>query len=58
MIYALGVTWLYASVESITSMTAALDAGLTPFVIGDVLKIVLAGILLPLAWKLLDAARG
>lgn len=58
VIYALGVSWLYLTVDSITTMTAALDAGLTPFVVGDVLKIVLAGLLLPLAWKLLDAARG
>ena len=57
VIYLFGVTWLYLSVAAITTMSDALGAGFTPFVIGDVFKIVLAGILLPLAWKAVDAAR-
>ena len=57
VIYLCGVTWLYVSVASIPTMTAALEAGLTPFVIGDLLKIVLAGLLLPLAWRMVDATR-
>lgn len=57
VIYVFGVSWLYLSVESITTMTEAVAAGLTPFVIGDLFKIVVAGVLLPLAWKLVDAAR-
>lgn len=52
IIYAFGVPWLYRSVESITSGQAALAAGFTPFIAGDVVKIVLAGLLLPAAWKL------
>jgi biotin transport system substrate-specific component len=31
--------------------------GLVPFIVGDLLKIVLAGLLLPAAWKLVGAAR-
>lgn len=57
VIYVFGVGWLYLSVEPITTMSDALAAGFTPFVIGDLTKIVLAGLLLPLAWKLVDAAK-
>jgi biotin transport system substrate-specific component len=58
VIYLFGVPWLLHSVESFTSMSDALAAGFTPFVVGDVLKIVLAGLLLPLAWRLVDRAKG
>lgn len=57
VIYLFGVTWLLYSVEAFTTWSDALAAGLTPFIIGDVVKIVLAGLLLPLAWKLVDRAR-
>jgi len=32
--------------------------GLTPFIVGDVLKLALAALILPLAWKLVGRARG
>ncbi|MGB2201346.1 MAG: biotin transporter BioY [Pseudooceanicola atlanticus] len=32
--------------------------GLTPFIIGDLLKLALAALILPLAWKLVGRARG
>ncbi|MFZ7093388.1 biotin transporter BioY [Primorskyibacter sp. 2E233] len=35
-----------------------LQWGLTPFVMGDVLKLVLAALVLPAAWKLVGRARG
>lgn len=54
IIYACGVPWLYYSLDSIGSGEAALAAGFTPFIAGDLLKIVLAGILLPTAWKIAD----
>ena len=57
VIYAFGVTWLLLSVEGITTMSEALTAGLTPFVIGDVVKILAVGVLLPLAWKFVDWSR-
>ena len=57
VIYMFGVPWLMASVDSITTMGEALAAGFTPFVIGDLLKIVAAGLLLPLAWKLVDRLK-
>ncbi|MGI9585531.1 MAG: biotin transporter BioY [Acidimicrobiia bacterium] len=57
VIYLIGVPWLMASVEGITTMGEALTAGFTPFVIGDLIKIVIAGLLLPLAWKLVDSLK-
>ena len=35
-----------------------LEWGLTPFIVGDVLKLALAALILPLAWKLVGRARG
>lgn len=32
--------------------------GLTPFIVGDLLKLALAALILPLAWKLVGKARG
>ncbi len=57
VIYMFGVPWLMASVDSITTMGDALAAGFTPFVIGDLMKIAAAGLLLPLAWKLVDRLK-
>lgn len=58
VIYLLGVSWLLLTVEAISTWEEALTAGLLPFVAGDVLKIVLAGFLLPISWKLVSRARG
>jgi biotin transport system substrate-specific component len=57
VIYAFGVTWLLISVDAFTTIGDALAAGLTPFVVGDTFKILTAGLLLPLAWRLTDSAR-
>ena len=57
VIYLFGVPWLLASVETFTTVGDALAAGFTPFVIGDLVKIVIAGLLLPLAWKLVDLTK-
>ncbi len=54
IIYTFGVPWLYYSIESISTGEAALAAGFTPFIAGDLVKIVVAGLLLPAAWKLAD----
>ncbi|MDT0439032.1 MULTISPECIES: biotin transporter BioY [Streptomyces] len=52
IIYAVGVPYLaYAAGMS---FSAAVAAGLTPFLIGDAVKAALAMGLLPTAWKLLD----
>ncbi|WP_406508617.1 biotin transporter BioY [Streptomyces sp. NBC_00212] len=50
IIYAVGVPYLAASTGM--SLTAAVAAGLTPFLLGDALKAALAMGLLPAAWKL------
>ncbi len=54
LIYLCGVTWLahHLGVDS----TTAMEYGLTPFVIGDLLKLALAGVALPAAWR--AAGRG
>ncbi|MEN3583930.1 biotin transporter BioY [Streptomyces sp. ZYX-F-203] len=52
IIYAVGVPYLALSTGM--SATAALAAGLVPFLVGDALKAALAMGLLPSAWKLLD----
>lgn len=54
VIYLFGVTWLLIAVDAITTWEGALVAGFLPFIAGDVLKIVLAGSLLPVSWKLVD----
>ncbi|MET9765969.1 biotin transporter BioY [Streptomyces sp. NPDC006415] len=51
IIYAIGVPYLALSTGM--SLTAAVAAGLTPFLIGDALKAALAMGLLPTTWKLL-----
>lgn len=56
-IYVLGVAWLWASVESIPTLGAALSAGVYPFVAGDLAKALLAGLALPAAWMLVDRSR-
>lgn len=50
VIYAVGVPYLMASTGM--SLTVAVAAGLTPFLIGDALKAALAMGALPAAWKL------
>lgn len=51
VIYAFGVTGLMLSLG--LSLEQALAAGVIPFLIGDLVKAVLAAAALPLAWKLL-----
>ncbi|MBM3689016.1 MAG: biotin transporter BioY [Actinobacteria bacterium] len=48
VIYAVGVTWLKFAIDSTWVM--ALELGVVPFVVGDLVKIALAAGLLPLAW--------
>ena len=54
VIYACGVTWLARSLG--LSSQDAIAAGLAPFVVGDVVKLVAAGLLLPAVWS--GSARG
>ncbi len=52
IIYLIGVPVLYATVDSITTGEQAIAAGFTPFIVGDLIKVGLAGLLLPTAWRL------
>jgi biotin transport system substrate-specific component len=58
VIYAIGVPWLavYYGMDA----NAALNAGLYPFLVGDTIKALLAAVILPTAWTLVnrsDAAK-
>ena len=50
LIYAFGVPWLAAAID--VPLLEAFELGLYPFVIGDLLKLLLAAGLLPATWKL------
>ena len=54
LIYAPGVLWLRGSAES---WAQTLEWGLTPFLIGDAMKLALAALLVPGAWALVGRAR-
>jgi biotin transport system substrate-specific component len=54
VVYAFGLPWLAAAAKFDFDETVA--KGLAPFVPGDVLKLYLAGALLPATWRLVDRA--
>ena len=55
VIYLIGIPWLMAALD--VSLLEALELGLAPFVIGDLLKLLVAAGLLPAAWRLTGRAR-
>ncbi|HUF97375.1 MAG TPA: biotin transporter BioY, partial [Ilumatobacter sp.] len=52
-IYMCGVTWRAydLNIPIANGETNAIEYGLTPFLIGDVIKLLAAGLLTPLAWR-------
>jgi biotin transport system substrate-specific component len=52
VVYACGVPWLAWSLG--VDGTRAMELGLVPFVIGDLVKVLLAGIALPAAWRIAE----
>lgn len=56
IIYAVGVPYLMAALN--VDLGRAIELGVTPFLVGDALKVLLAAGLLPVAWKLTGAGRG
>ena len=56
VIYLFGLPWLAAKID--TGFEGTLEAGLYPFVFGDLLKLYLAGALLPGAWRLVQRFKG
>jgi biotin transport system substrate-specific component len=57
VIYAFGLAWLYHELPNAT-FSSTLEAGLYPFVVGDLFKTYLAGALLPGAWSLVRRVKG
>ncbi|MDX6564862.1 MAG: biotin transport system substrate-specific component [Gaiellales bacterium] len=57
VIYFFGLIWLYHELPNAT-FTSTLNAGLYPFIVGDLVKTYLAGALLPGAWSLVRRVRG
>lgn len=55
VIYLVGVPWLMHATG--LGLEAALAVGVTPFLIGDALKLLAAAALLPAAWRLVDRTR-
>jgi biotin transport system substrate-specific component len=53
LIYAVGVPWLAVALH--LGAGTAIDLGLVPFLIGDIVKALAAALLLPTAWKLVEA---
>lgn len=51
IIYGIGVPWLAISLD--ISIQKALEYGLYPFIAGDVIKVYLAALALPAAWRLI-----
>jgi biotin transport system substrate-specific component len=52
IIYTFGVWWL--SIDLHVAATKALELGMTPFVIGDALKLVAAALVMPVAWRAVE----
>jgi biotin transport system substrate-specific component len=49
IIYLIGATWLSADLH--VSAQKAIDVGVTPFLVTDALKLAVAGVALPAAWR-------
>lgn len=55
LIYLPGVVWLH---QFTTGWEQTMQWGLTPYLVGDLVKLALAALLLPAVWKLVGRARG
>jgi biotin transport system substrate-specific component len=56
VIYLFGLPWLAEKIDA--GLEDTLEAGLYPFVVGDLLKLYLAAALLPGAWRLVERLKG
>jgi biotin transport system substrate-specific component len=58
-VFGLGLVWLGLAVPALGFSWSLLEAGLFPFVLADLLKVVIAALAIPAAWQLLSgpAAR-
>lgn len=60
VIYAVGLPWLSVALGQLgypNNLGATLQAGLIPFIAGDIVKTIAAGVLLPITWKLVSRAK-
>ena len=55
IIYAFGVGWLWLTV--FPDLGTSISKGMAPFLVGDTIKAVLGGLLLPGAWWLVDRSK-
>ena len=58
VIYVPGLLWLGYLYAAEKGWATVLDWGLWPFLVGDGLKLALAALILPLAWRFVGEARG
>ncbi len=58
VIYATGLPWLGYLFAAEHGWATVLDWGLWPFLAGDALKLALAALILPVAWRAVGEARG
>ena len=56
VVYLVGLPWLAVKIDG--DLETTLEQGLYPFVVGDLVKLYLAGALLPAAWALVRRLRG
>jgi biotin transport system substrate-specific component len=60
VIYAFALPWLFVVLNNLhvpNALQATLTGGLYPFLIGDAIKAILAAIILPLVWRLLNPTK-
>lgn len=55
LIYLIGLPWLAWQLH--TNLENTLEFGLYPFIVGDLLKLYLAAVLLPTAWRIVRSTR-
>lgn len=58
IVFVLGLLWLGAAIPTIGYSRKLLEVGLDPFILGDLLKIVLAALAIPAAWMMVDRRGG
>ena len=52
VVFAMGLAWLGLAVPALGYSWGLLEAGLFPFVLGDLLKVLIAALAVPAAWRL------
>lgn len=52
IIYAFGVTWLKVDLHATWAL--AVEYGFSPFIVGDLVKMLIAALMLPAAWHVID----